>query len=217
MSSTTKWVHVEHFHYIFHFHISFSFSFWNKGVRWLFSKERNEEATKILWQACKLNGTVMSQQTLNSLHERIEIREEDSKAIKSIDNEAVGKGKWREQISMRVIMQIANLSYCWFAIVFVYYGLNLNSVYLEYWNKYMNFIVSIFFINPFNHISICFFSLSLPLLQFPQHYVVCERHRITRIFYNTLLYGATWTETYIISRIDGKWHFLYSCWICAWR
>lgn len=86
----------------------------------------------------------MSQQTLNSLHERIEIREEDSKAIKSIDDEAVGKGKWREQISMRVIMQIANLSYCWFAIVFVYYGLNLNSVYLEYWNKYMNFIVSIF-------------------------------------------------------------------------
>jgi hypothetical protein len=78
----------------------------------------------------------MSQQTLNSLHERIEIKEGVVRVEKSDD------GNWRKGISMRIVMQIANLSYCWFATVFVYYGLNLNSVYLEYWNKYINFIVS---------------------------------------------------------------------------
>lgn len=111
-----------------------------KGIRWLFSKERHDEATKILWKACKMNGTAMSQQTLETLHERIEIKDEESKAMKSSNV----RSNWREKISMRALMQIANLAYCWFAVVFVYYGLNLNSVYLEYWNKYINFIVSIF-------------------------------------------------------------------------
>lgn len=87
-----------------------------------------------------MNGTAMSQQTLETLHERIEIKDEESKAMKSSNV----RSNWREKISMRALMQIANLAYCWFAVVFVYYGLNLNSVYLEYWNKYINFIVSIF-------------------------------------------------------------------------
>lgn len=89
-----------------------------------------------------MNGTAMSQQTLDSLHERIEIKDEESKAMKSSNV----RSSWREKISMRALMQIANLAYCWFAVVFVYYGLNLNSVYLEYWNKYINFIVSFSFI-----------------------------------------------------------------------
>lgn len=93
----------------------------------------------------------MSQQTLNALHEKIEIKDEEneSKAMKLNGDEdssrCVSGSKGRGRISMRVVMQIANLAYCWFAIVFIYYGLNLNSVYLEYWNKYINFIVSIFF------------------------------------------------------------------------
>lgn len=81
----------------------------------------------------------MSQQTLNSLHERIEIKDGGVRVENSKD------GNWKHGISMRIVMQIANLSYCWFATVFVYYGLNLNSVYLEYWNKYINFIVSMMF------------------------------------------------------------------------
>lgn len=88
-----------------------------------------------------MNGTAMSQQTLDSLHEKIEIKDEEAKAVES----GTVRTSWRAQISMRALMQIANLAYCWFAVVFVYYGLNLNSVYLEYWNKYINFIVSIFF------------------------------------------------------------------------
>lgn len=108
-----------------------------KGIRWLLSKGRYEEAKRILWKACKLNGTEMSQQTLNSLYEKIEIKDEEMRAEESED----GKVK-SSRISTRIVMQIANLSYCWFATVFAYYGLNLNSVYLEYWNKYVNFIVS---------------------------------------------------------------------------
>lgn len=78
----------------------------------------------------------MSEQTLNSLHEKIEIKDGVVRVEKSENR------SWSSGISMRIVLQIANLSYCWFATVFVYYGLNLNSVYLEYWNKYVNFIVS---------------------------------------------------------------------------
>jgi hypothetical protein len=85
----------------------------------------------------------MSQQTVNSLHEKIEIKSGDAKAVKSSSGNHDEGSKWRSKITLKVAMQIANLAYCWFATVFVYYGLNLNSVYLEYWNKYINFIVSI--------------------------------------------------------------------------
>lgn len=80
----------------------------------------------------------MSQQTLNSLHEKIEIKDLDELGSENSEESSIGNGR----VSTKIVMQIANLSYCWFATVFVYYGLNLNSVYLEYWNKYVNFIVS---------------------------------------------------------------------------
>jgi hypothetical protein len=78
----------------------------------------------------------MSVQTLNSLDEKIEMEKSSS------ENHEEKRAEGSQRVSTRAVLQIANLSYCWFATIFVYYGLNLNSVYLEYWNKHINFIVS---------------------------------------------------------------------------
>ena len=107
------------------------------GVRWLLSKGKYEEAKKILHKACKFNGTEMNVQTLNILNEKIEMQKSKETSGNTADD-----SEWMKKISLKIVMQITNLAYCWFAVIFVYYGLNLNSVYLEYWNKYVNFIVS---------------------------------------------------------------------------
>ena len=83
----------------------------------------------------------MSQPTLNLLHEKFEMKDEEIRD----DNSEDGKPLTVGQFTPRIILQIANLAFCWFCCVFVFYGLNLNSVYLEYWNKYINFIVSFIF------------------------------------------------------------------------
>lgn len=108
------------------------------GIRWLLSKGKHEEAKKILNKACKFNGTEMNVQTLSSLNEKIEMQKS-----KDANGNIADDSEWMKKISLKIVMQIANLAYCWFAVIFVYYGLNLNSVYLEYWNKYVNFVVSI--------------------------------------------------------------------------
>lgn len=117
------------------FEKKFPFKIWiyEKGVRWLLSKGRHDDAKTILRKACKLNGTEMSAQTLNSLEEKIQMQN---------SNKSHSTERKSEKISTRAVLQIVNLSYCWFATIFVYYGLNLNSVYLEYWDKHINFIVS---------------------------------------------------------------------------
>lgn len=43
---------------------------------------------------------------------------------------------------IKIVTQLVVTSFLWFSTIFVYYGLNINSVYLEYWDKYINFIVS---------------------------------------------------------------------------
>jgi hypothetical protein len=70
------------------------------------------------------------------LNEKVELRDEDG-------NASVSSDKKSRKISTRAIFQIANISYLWFATIFVYYGLNINAVYLDYWDKYVSFIVSI--------------------------------------------------------------------------
>jgi len=115
------------------------------GVRWLLSKGKHEKAKNILNKACKLNGTEMNVQTLNSLNEKIEMQKS-----KDTNEYVADDSEWMKKISLKIVMQIANLAYCWFAVIFVYYGLNLNSVYLEYWDKHVNFIVSLNVENGYN-------------------------------------------------------------------
>lgn len=74
----------------------------------------------------------MSENSLERLSEQVELKDEEG-------DEKVAEARGT---SLRVVLQIANISYLWFATIFVYYGLNINAVYLEYWDKYVSFIVS---------------------------------------------------------------------------
>lgn len=86
-----------------------------------------------------MNRTVLSSNSLKKLTENVEIRSDDNESSAS-GQTASGNKKSRK----KVVLQIANLSYLWFATIFVYYGLNVNAVYLEFWSKYVSFIVVCF-------------------------------------------------------------------------
>lgn len=98
-------------------------------------KGRYEEAKKILLQASKTNNTQLSEHSSKKLDEQTVLRDSDEVSSNTVQNE-------KRKSSIQLLLLIANTSYLWFATVFVYFGLNINSVYLEYWNKYISFIVS---------------------------------------------------------------------------
>lgn len=107
------------------------------GIRWLLMKGFNDEAKSILVKASNLNNTKMSQVSLQQLREKIEMQEAEKEAAR-INMRANSSKTW----TSRVILQILNISYLWFATLFVYYGFNINAVYLDYFSKYVSFIVS---------------------------------------------------------------------------
>lgn len=110
-------------------------SFFFLGIRWLLTKKETKKAKEILEKASKLNKTALSENSILLLKVKAELRssQEDLKVDSS-----------KSQNNFRKTVQVlCIISYLWFATIFVYYGLNINSVYLEYWNKYVSYIVSI--------------------------------------------------------------------------
>lgn len=100
-------------------------------------KGNNDEAKQIILKATKMNRTSLSADSLSKLTENVKIRDIDDKEDTTSDQTII-KSKSSQK---KMIWKIASLSYLWFATIFVYYGLNINAVYLEYWNKYVSFIV----------------------------------------------------------------------------
>lgn len=101
-------------------------------------KGYNGEAKSILMKASSLNNTKLSQVSLQQLNEKILKQEAQEEAARN--NQQTNTTKtW----TLRVTLQILNISYLWFATLFVYYGFNINAVYLDYFSKYVSFIVSL--------------------------------------------------------------------------
>jgi membrane protein required for beta-lactamase induction len=96
-------------------------------------KGHHEKAKKILLKAATANKTSLSGNSLEMLER------ETPDNVKSEATETEG-----EQVNSvtRTVTLIANISFLWFAIIFVYYGLNINAVYLSYWSKFTSYIVS---------------------------------------------------------------------------
>lgn len=88
-------------------------------------------------KASSVNKTKMSQVSLQQLNEKIEMKEAEEAAARTSAQTNVTK-TW----TPRVVLQILNISYLWFATIFVYYGFNINAVYLDFFSKYVSFIVS---------------------------------------------------------------------------
>lgn len=98
-------------------------------------KGRKEDAKRILMKATKTNKTSLSVSSLSKLDQLEEPRNADDKPS--------GEADENTKTSYRLVLMIANISFVWFSTIFVYQGLNINAVYLEYWNKYVSFIVSV--------------------------------------------------------------------------
>lgn len=109
-----------------------------ESVRWLLSKNRNKEATKIIRKAAKVNNAKLSEGTLKVL-EKIE-QEKTGKV-----SEEPPKGEIKQAIlamitSKTMLLRIVILLYNFAINALVYFGLSLNSVSLS-GNKYFNFIL----------------------------------------------------------------------------
>lgn len=106
------------------------------GIRWLLSKGKRQEAKRILIKAANLNNTRLPETILSKL-------DDENLQLKSDEDEKVDENQRQIQSRKTIILQLLLMSYLWFSTIFVYYGLNINSVYLEFWNKYVNYIVSL--------------------------------------------------------------------------
>lgn len=101
-------------------------------------KGHNQEAKMILLKASKINRTSLSESSISMLDEHVEFEKSDD----DLHPETSSHENQKRSENRKSLLILANVSYLWFATIFVYYGLNINSVYLEYWDKYISFIVS---------------------------------------------------------------------------
>lgn len=112
-----------------------------ESLRWLHTKSRVKEMSKIILAAAKINKKELSNKTLEVL----------AKEIENIDKQKDNKLGPRQEPpspsvfvifkSKKLLFRVANCSFCWLTNTFVYYGLSLNSVTLA-GNKYYNFTFS---------------------------------------------------------------------------
>lgn len=112
-----------------------------RSVRWLLAKNRNQEAKKILLKAAKINGTTLTTESLKQLDEKVE-QEKNEKLVEiSLTSGGEQIPNEKQSINITILFKVANLCFCWFANTFVYFGLNLNSVYLNLFDKYFSYIL----------------------------------------------------------------------------
>lgn len=126
--------------------------FWliEESVRWLISKDKNEEAAAILKKAAKINGVTLSEMSMNSLYSNggMENKETDveMKPLKEEvevkpPKEEVKPSSIKDAFKSRVIViRLLTCSIWWVTCTFVYYGLSINAVSLT-GNIYLNYIL----------------------------------------------------------------------------
>lgn len=112
-----------------------------RSVRWLLAKNRNQEAKKILLKAAKINGTTLTTESLKQLDEKVEQERNDKLVVISLSSGGQQVNNEKQSINLGIVLKVINLCFCWFANTFVYNGLNLNSVYLNLFDKYFSYIL----------------------------------------------------------------------------
>ncbi|XP_055904031.1 solute carrier family 22 member 3-like [Eupeodes corollae] len=100
-----------------------------ESVRWLLSHEKEEEATKILRRAAKINKRKLSDASIEKLLQANRKTISGVETNKSQLVEAFKVFPWR----------IMNCSFCWFSTIFIFMGLSLNLSLLGR-NRYNSFM-----------------------------------------------------------------------------
>lgn len=107
-----------------------------ESIRWLFVKERQEEAVAVIRKVAKTNKIILSDETMDKLR-----CEEAHKTLIHHDHDVNHRYAIVEVFKSRILLlRLANCCLCWITNAFVYYGLSLNSVTLA-GDKYINFIL----------------------------------------------------------------------------
>lgn len=107
-----------------------------ESVRWLLSKNRNQDAFKILKKAADTNGKKLSQAVM----ERFCSSNGSETSAKALDRQPFSRLLQDAFNSRGLTLRVINCSFCWLTNTMVYFGLSLNSVSLS-GNKYLNFIL----------------------------------------------------------------------------
>lgn len=98
-----------------------------ESVRWLLTKEKYDEAKRVLRKAAEVNGKKVSEDTLDKLT----IREEKVKppSIFTLFSSKI------------LLFRFINCSFCWITCALLFYGMTLNSVALA-GNTYLDFTLT---------------------------------------------------------------------------
>lgn len=112
-----------------------------ESVRWLLTHSRTKDISEIIKKAAKMNNKELSDNTLLAFEEANKKDTEKSKDLAQKDTDEKLHPYLTVFKSKKLLLRVANCSFCWLTNTFVYYGLSLNAVTLA-GNKYYNFVFS---------------------------------------------------------------------------
>ncbi|CAH2047651.1 unnamed protein product, partial [Iphiclides podalirius] len=112
-----------------------------ESVRWLLSKGKKKEATRIIFKAAAVNKKKLSPESIKHLTEETadtSKQTEDEPAISQAKSPSI----MLQVLKSRVLMvRLLICSFWWITVTFIYYGLSINSVSLA-GNSYVNYVLT---------------------------------------------------------------------------
>ncbi|CAG9562780.1 unnamed protein product [Danaus chrysippus] len=106
----------------------------SESIRWLLSKQKNEEARRVLENVARVNKTSISEKSIQALMYTPEVPSDDANVNKP--------GLIKQIISSPILLRrVCTTPIWWITTTFVYYGLSINSTGLSE-SIYLNYILT---------------------------------------------------------------------------
>ncbi|XP_070533075.1 organic cation transporter protein-like [Ptychodera flava] len=113
----------------------------NESVRWLLQKSKFDEAESILQKAAKINKVSLPDDMFADEREFAKLSPEEKEKQKENNTDEVQRTMIDLFKTPNLRVRTINMSYQWFAVSFVYYGLSMNTDQLGV-NPYVAFLLS---------------------------------------------------------------------------
>lgn len=112
-----------------------------ESVRWLLSKGRKKEASRIIFKAAEVNKKKLSPESIKHLTEDLPATSKQTEDEPTSSKEK-SPSILLQVLKSRVLMgRLVICSFWWITVTFIYYGLSINSVSLA-GNSYVNYILT---------------------------------------------------------------------------